>query len=107
MDAKFIIVWSHLGGASVYLSQQRIPRPILFFSPYESALRKTALLYAIEPIYMPAQTSNTGFFQRVDQWLLEHHWAKEGDTVVFVVSEPITRDTVTNEMVIHNVGEPI
>jgi pyruvate kinase len=61
----------------------------------------------IEPIYMPAQTSNTGFFQRVDQWLLEHQWAKEGDTVVFVVSEPITRATVTNDMVIHNVGEPI
>ncbi len=107
MEVKFIIVWSHLGGAAVYLSQQRIPRPILYFSPFESALRKTALLYAIEPIYMPAQTSNTGFFQSVDQWLLERQWAKEGDTVVFVVSEPITRATVTNEMVIHNVGEPI
>ncbi len=107
MNAKFIIVWSHLGGAAVYLSQQRIPRPILYFSLYESALRKTALLYAIEPIYMPDQTSNSVFFQSVDQWLLEHHWAKQGDTVVFVVSEPITRATVTNEMVIHNVGEPI
>ena len=107
MDAKFIIVWSHLGGAAVYLSQQRIPRPVLYFSPYESALRKTALLYAIEPIHMPSQTSNTGFFQTVDQWLLEHHLAKEGDTVVFIVSEPITRVAVTNEMVIHNVGEPI
>jgi pyruvate kinase len=107
MDAKFIIVWSHLGGAAVFLSQQRIPRPILFFSPYESALRKTALLYAIEPIYMPFQTSNTGFFRSVDRWLLEHHWAKEGDTVVFIVSEPITRASVTNEMVIHNLGEPI
>lgn len=107
LDAKFIIVWSHLGGAAVYLSQQRIPTPILYFSPYESALRKTALLYAIEPIYMPSQTSNTGFFQRVDRWLLEHQWAKKGDTIVFIVSEPITRTTVTNEMVIHNLGEPI
>lgn len=107
MDAKFIIVWSHLVGAAVYLSQQRIPLPILYFSPYESALRKTALLHAIEPIYMPSQTSNTSFFQSVDQWLLEHHWAKKGDTIVFIVSEPITRTTETNEMVIHNVGEPI
>jgi hypothetical protein len=56
---------------------------------------------------MPPQTSNTGFFQSVDRWLLEHHWAEEGDTVVFVVSEPITRATLTNEMVIHSVGEPI
>jgi pyruvate kinase len=107
LDAKYIIVWSDLGRAAVFLSQQRIPRPILYFSPNESALRKTALLYAIESICMPSQTSNSGFFQSVDQWLLEHHWAKEGDTVVFVVSEPITRATVTNEMVIHNVGEPI
>jgi pyruvate kinase len=107
IDAKFIIVWSHLGGAAVYLSQQRIPQPILYFSPYESALRKTALLYAIEPIYMPSQSSNAVFVQNVDQWLLEHQWAKKGDTIVFIVSEPITNVTVTNEMLIHNVGEPI
>ncbi len=107
LDAKFIIVWSNLGGAAVYMSQQRIPRPILYFSPYESALRKTALLYAIEPIFMPSQTSNTAFFQSVDQWLLKHSWAKKGDTIVFVVGEPITRTTGINEMVIHNVGEPI
>jgi pyruvate kinase len=107
MDAKFIIVWSHLGGEAVYLSQQRSPRPILYFSPYESALRKTALLYGIEPIYMPSQTSNSGFFQSVDKWLLEHQWAQKGDTVVFIVSEPITQTKVTNEMVIHSVGEQI
>jgi pyruvate kinase len=107
LDAKFVIVWSHLGGAAVYMSQQRLPTPILFFSPYESALRKTALLYAIEPIYMPSQVSNTTFFQDVDKYILELEWAKNGDTIVFVVSEPITRTTVTNEMVIHNVGEPI
>ena len=107
MDAKFIIVWSHFGGAAVYLSQQRITRPILYFSPFESALRKTALLYAIDPNYMPSQSSNTLFFQRVDQWLLEQQWAEKGDTVVFIVSEPITRTNVTNEMVIHNLGEPI
>jgi len=107
LDAKFIIVWSSLGGAAVYMSQQRIPRPILYFNPYESALRKTALLYAIQPIYMPYQTSNTAFFQTVDQWLLKHSWAKNGDTIVFVVSEPITRLAGINEMVIHNVGDPI
>ncbi len=107
IDVKFIIVWSHLGGAAIYMSQQRIPQPILYFSPYESALRKTTLLYGIEPILMPTQTSNTLFFQSVDQYLLEHKWVKKGDTVVFIVSEPITREGVTNEMVIHNVGEPI
>lgn len=107
LDAKFIIVWSSLGGAAVYMSQQRIPRPILYFSPYESALRKTALLYAIEPIFMPHQTSNTAFFQTVDQYLLNHGWANKGDTIVFIVTEPITRLTGVNEMVVHNIGEPI
>ena len=107
MDAKFIIVWSHLSRSAVYLSQQRIPRPILYFSPYESALRKTSLLYAIDPNYMPSQSSNTLFFQSVDKWLLEHHLVQKGDTVVFIVSEPISRANVTNEMVIHNVGDPI
>lgn len=56
---------------------------------------------------MPSQSSNILFFQGVDHWLLEHHWAKKDDTVFFIVSEPITRTNVTNEMVINNVGEPI
>ena len=59
MDVKYIIVWSQLGGAAVYLSQQRMPRPILFFSPSETILCRASLLYALEPIHMPRQISNT------------------------------------------------
>ncbi len=107
IDAKYVIVWSHLVGAAVYLSQQRIPLPVLYFSPYESALRKTSLLYAINPIYMPPKTSNKAFFQNVDQWLLEHHLAQKGDTVIFIVSEPIDQISETNNLVIHTIGEPL
>ncbi|MBN1465634.1 hypothetical protein JXA02_07740, partial [candidate division KSB1 bacterium] len=107
MDVKYIIVWSQLGGAAVYLSQQRIPRPILFFSPSDAILRRASLLYALEPIPMAEQTSNSGFFQAIDRMLIERDWAQPGDVVVFVVAEPITRVGVTNEIVIHFVGDEI
>lgn len=107
MDVKYIIVWSQLGGAAVYLSQQRIPRPILFFSPSYAILRRASLLYALEPIHMANQISNSGFFRAVDQMLIESEWAQIGDVVVFVVAEPITRVGVTNEIVIHFVGDEI
>ena len=39
--------------------------------------------------------------------LLENEWAEKGDTVIFVVGEPITRVGVSNEIVIHTVGDVI
>lgn len=107
LEIKYIIVWSQLGGAAVYLSQQRIPRPILVFTPSPAILRRTALLYALTPIYLASQTSNTDFFQTVDRLILDNDWAQKGDAVVFVLAEPITRVGVVNEIVIHYLGDSI
>jgi pyruvate kinase len=107
LDVKFIVVWSQLGGAAVYLSQQHIPRPILSFSPNEAILQRTALLYAITPLYLPAQTSNSGFYQTVEKLLLDNKWAQKGDAIVLVAGEPITRSGLANEIVIHYVGDAI
>ncbi|MBN1482161.1 pyruvate kinase [candidate division KSB1 bacterium] len=107
LEIKYIIVWSQLGGAAVYLSQQRMPRPILFFTPSPAILQRASLLYALTPIYMERQTSNTGFFQTVDRLILDNEWAHKGDAVVFVLAEPITRIGVANEIVIHYLGDSI
>jgi pyruvate kinase len=105
MEAPYIIMWSQMGGGALYLSQQRIPRPILAFSSNRQALRQMSVLYGVTPFYMPKPSSNSEFIQLVDRMLLEKKWAKKGEAVVFVMGEPIDRVGVTNNISIHYLGE--
>jgi pyruvate kinase len=105
MEASFIIMWSQLGGGALYLSQQRIPLPILAFSSNQQALRQMSVLYGITPLYMAKPSSNSKFIQQVDRMLLQKKLAKKGEAVVFVMGEPIDRVGVTNNISIHYLGE--
>ncbi len=105
MDVKYLVIWSQLGGGAVYLSQQRIPRPILFCSPSAAMLQRTSLLYGIKPMSMPQPESKAAFFKSVDDLLLEQQWAQQGDTIVFLLAEPIDKIGIANEIVIHYVGD--
>ncbi len=105
MDAKFIIMWSQLGGGAIYLSQQRIPRPILGFSSNHQALRQMSVLYGLTPIYMEKPSSNSEFIRKVDRMLIQKKWARKGEAIIFVMGEPIDRVGVTNNISIHYLGE--
>lgn len=105
MDVKYLVIWSQLGGGAVYLSQQRILRPILFFSPSETMLRRTSLLYGIKPMTMSQPESVTDFLKSVDALLLENKWAERSDTIVGLLAEPIHKMGIANEIVIHYVGD--
>ena len=105
MDAPLIIMWSQMGGGALYLSQQRIPRPILAFSSNEQALRQMSILYSITPLHMAKPPSNSEFIRQVDRMVLQKGWAKKGEPVVFVMGEPIDRIGVTNNLSIHYLGE--
>ena len=105
MKASFIIMWSQMGGGALYLSQQRIPLPILAFSSNQQALRQMSVLYGVTPFYMAKPSSNSEFIRQVDRMLLQKKWAKKGEAVVFVMGEPIDRVGVTNNISIHYLGE--
>ncbi len=107
LDVKLMAVWSQFGGGAVYLSQQRIPRPILAFSPSDAILQRLALLYGLTPLRMTQPSNTLQFLERIDRLLLDNNWADKGQPVAIVLTEPITEMGTTNEVCLHHVGEAL
>lgn len=107
IKAKFIITWTHSGGSTVFLSQQRIEVPLIAFGENKKRLSQLSLLYGITPLYMEQPASGSNFIEKVNELLIQNKWAKKGDAVIIVASEPITKRGITNRLVIHYVGENI
>lgn len=107
MDAKFIITWTHSGGSTVFLSQQRIEVPLIAFGENVDRLRQMSILYGVTPIYMKQPASGSRFIAAVDELILREKWAKKGDPIIIVASDPITKRGITNRVVVHLVGEQI
>lgn len=105
IDVKLIINWSQLTGNAIYLSQYHMPIPILAFSNQEEILRKMALLFGLVPLGMDPPKSGSQFIREVDKRLILNKWAEKGDVVIFVLGEPVTRQGISNRLVIHYVGE--
>lgn len=105
IKAKFIVLWTHSGGSSVFLSQQRLQIPMIAFGENIKRLRQLSLLYGITPVYMKQPRSGSRFIKSVDQLLLENNWAKSGDPIIIVASDPITKRGITNRVVMHFAGE--
>lgn len=105
MDVKYIVIWSKLGGGPKFLSQYRIPVPIIVFGSNETMLRLMALLFGLIPLSMKQPESSTQFISSVDKFLQENNYASKGDAVVFAMGEPINRVGVTNSIIIHRIGE--
>ncbi len=107
IQAKYIISWTHSGGSSVFLSQQRIQVPMIAFGENRKRLRQLSILYSITPQYMKQPASGSKFIAAVNRMLIKNKWARKGDPVIIVASEPITRRGITNRVVIHYVGEEL
>lgn len=107
IDARLMAVWSSMGGAAIFLSQQRMPRPIIAFSANPEILRRMALLYALTPVFMEQPASTAEFLKQVDELLLEKKWASRNDPIVLVLAQPIQQTGIANEICIHYVGESL
>ena len=105
IKAKFIVSWTHSGGSSVFLSQQRIEVPLLAFGENKKRLRQMSILYSITPMFMKQPASGSKFMEAVDHLLQKNKWAKKGDPIIIVASDPITRVGITNRVVVHYIGE--
>jgi pyruvate kinase len=105
VEAKLIVMWTHKGGGAVFLSQHRIPRPILTFSSSYKALRQMSLLYGLKPMYMEQPESNIKFIEKIDALLIKKKWIKKGEPIVFVMAVPIQNAGTTNVLYVHYAGE--
>ncbi len=105
IQAKFLVVWTNMGGHAVNLSQQRTAIPIIAFNSIHQRLRQLSLLYSIKPVYMKQPKSGSAFIKSIDKFLIENKWAAKGDAVVIVSPDPIQKLGVSNRIVIHYLGE--
>lgn len=107
IEAKYIITWTHSGGSTVFLSQQRIQAPIIACGENVTRLQQMSLLYSIMPVFLKQPKSGSKFIATVNKMLIENKWAVEGDPVIVVASSPINKRGITNRVVIHYVGETV
>ena len=105
LDARLVVVWSHLDGSSVFLSQNRLSRPVLVFSSNESALRRSTILYGAHPVYMEPPANSDDFIRKADRLLLENNVVAKDDPIVFVLGEGFGKPGVVNKIGIHYAGE--
>ncbi len=102
---RFIVVWTNWGGSAIYLSQLRLPVPILAFTSGKKRLRLLTLLFGVKPIYLEQPVSGSSFIRAVDKLLLKRKWASRHDPIIVVSGDPITRTGLANRIVVHYVGE--
>ena len=107
MNARFIVTWSHSGGSSVFLSQQKLHIPIIACGENKKRLQQMSILYSITPLLMSQPKSGSTFIAVVNDMILKNGWAEEGEPIIIVASSPITKKGITNRVILHYLGETI
>lgn len=105
LQAPLVAIWSSFGGGASYLSQLRLPLPVLAFSASRQALRRMSIMYGITPRFMENPSLTLPFIAAVDALILEQEWASKGDPIVLVLGQPFGRPGLTNDLRIHYVGD--
>ncbi|MCE9591107.1 MAG: pyruvate kinase [Planctomycetes bacterium] len=105
LDAKLVVTWSEAGGGARYLSQNRLHIPILAAGSNPATLRRMTLLFGVIPIQLPKPADGAAFLHQIEPILIERALARPGDPIVVVKGEPIGTPGVTNELLIHHVGD--
>jgi pyruvate kinase len=106
IHAKFIVVWSQLGGGARYLSQNSFTIPIIAITSDDRSARQMQLYRGVTPLRMPTPEDLAHFTRVVDMYLLETGWAKAGDVCLIMAGMPIGKSGVTNSLAVHELGNP-
>ncbi len=104
LDAKLVVLWTQFDGSVVYLSQNRLGRPILGCCARPDFLRRMQLLYGVEPVPMEEPATPAEFLPRVDALVQQKGWAAPGDSIVFVLGDRLGQRNLSNLVYIHQVG---
>ena len=107
LAARYVVMWSELGGGARLLSQNRLTVPILAVSSNPHALARMSLLFGVVPLHMPRPKDAEAFVARIDELLQQQQWADPGDPIVIAHGEPLGIPGVTNKIRIHHVGDPV
>jgi pyruvate kinase len=104
LDARLVVLWTQFDGSVVYLSQNRLGRPILGCCARPDFLRRMQLLHGVEPVFMEEPADASEFLRRADDLIQQKKWAEVGDSVVFVLGDRLGQRNLSNLVYIHRVG---
>ncbi len=107
LEAPLVACWSSYGGGASYLSQLRLPLPVVAFSADRAALRRMSIMFGVWPEWRELPDQTTDFIRETDGFLLEKGWVEKGDPIVVVLGVPIGRPGLTNDLRIHYVGDDV
>jgi len=105
LDTKLVLCWSERGGTALYLSQNRLAKPIVAASSHVSTVRRANLLFGVRPLHLPQPQDASHFIETAQTLLLQRQWVETGDAIVVVYGEPLGTAGVTNIIRIHHIGD--
>jgi len=108
LGAKIVVCWSEVGRMARFLSQNRMPIPIVAFSSSRVWTRRMALLSNVTPIRRDPPSSGllSDWTDEVERELLRRGWVNEGDTVVLAAGKPLGNPNAVNTLATMVVGDP-
>ncbi len=96
-------VFTATGTTARVLAKNRLPVPILAFSPSPAAVRRMCLYYGVVPVRASAPEHTRDVLALAAHSAAEQGLARSGDRIVVLSGRPIGRSGATNTLVVHTV----
>ena len=107
VNAKYFCVFTQSGDSARRLSRLRSRIPTLAFTPEPGIRRRMALTWGVHTTLVEAVEHTDLMFLQVDDHLLRHGLAAEGDKVVVISGSPPGIVGSTNDIRVHSVGDAV
>src|SRR5690606_28822395 len=104
LDCTAIVTATETGYTARMVSKYRPKSPIIAVTPYDSSLRKLALVWGVYPVKGAVAKSTDEMFQTAIQSALESNWVSQGDLVVITAGVPVGISGTTNLLKVHVIG---
>ncbi len=106
LKARAVIALAGSNVTALLLSKWHSRVPILALSSGAATLRRLNVLRGVVPVQVKENSEMDAQIAAADQYLLQHEWAKPGDTVVIVAAQPLGEGRETNSIRFHKVRAP-
>lgn len=87
LDAKAIATFSTSGQTALRMVRERPNVPVVCMSPDEKVVRRLALSFGANPVLVSKQDKFDDLIKLAKDTILQHHFAKSGETVVVTCGE--------------------
>lgn len=83
-DATLIAVFTESGYTARYMAGERLPIPVIVFSPNDYTVRRMALAFGIRPCLVKKKSTSHALTMAGESQIIDEGLAKKGDRIVMV-----------------------